>query len=236
MARNGRLLVATTQSEYFMSQVFSIFIMSNGKIVDRGTFTDLQSKDEKSEILQLINPTSKFINQSPNEMQSDIILQSDQENNENSILVDTNVEAEQVEELEFIESGKVNTNVYMTYYKSAGYILSICVFISTLLMQGSSTIVALWWSTWASQVGNFTDSEFIQITLLLVVINIMFALVRSFLFAWAGLKAASRLYRDLTSSIFSTYLSFFEKTSIGRIVNRFGKVSCLFIFIFIYLN
>jgi ATP-binding cassette, subfamily C (CFTR/MRP), member 10 len=53
--------------------------------------------------------------------------------------------------------------------------------------------------------------------------NVFFALIRSFSFAWGGLIAAKRGYRLLTQSTFSTYMSFFESNSLGRIINRFGK-------------
>jgi ATP-binding cassette subfamily C (CFTR/MRP) protein 10 len=47
-------------------------------------------------------------------------------------------------------------------------------------------------------------------------------LFRSFLFARGGLRAATTIYRSLTSAVFLTDISFFERTSVGKIVNRFG--------------
>jgi ATP-binding cassette subfamily C (CFTR/MRP) protein 10 len=68
-----------------------------------------------------------------------------------------------------------------------------------------------------------TDSVFLQVAGTIVLVNIVSTLLRSFLFARGGLKAATEIYRKLTVAVFHTDISFFEKTSVGKIVNRFGS-------------
>ena len=55
--------------------------------------------------------------------------------------------------------------------------------------------------------------------------SIVLGLIRSFLFAYGGLKACSHLYQQLAHAVFHTNISFFESNTVGRLVNRFGKDS-----------
>lgn len=164
---------------------------------------------------------------------SDVILSVDSSTDRNDATISapaedtsnsfTDEDAE-LEVLEYMESGKISSSVYLSYFKASGYIMSVLVLISTLLMQGSSTVMALWWSEWASNGSNYSTNQFLYITFIIAGINILCALIRSFLFAYAGLRAADTMYTQLIDSVFRTTLHFFETTSLGRIVNRFGKV------------
>lgn len=53
-------------------------------------------------------------------------------------------EDEQREALEFMETGRIDSSVYLAYVRSAGWALSAAVLLSTLLMQVSVTCMGLW--------------------------------------------------------------------------------------------
>lgn len=142
-------------------------------------------------------------------------------NDDNQSFTDEDAELEM---LEYMETGKIKSYVYFSYFHAAGYTMSILVLLSTFLMQGSSTVMALWWSEWAENGDSYSTNQFLYITCIIAGINILCALIRSFLFAYAGLRAADTMYNQLIRSLFGTSLYFFETTSLGKIVNRFGKV------------
>lgn len=72
---------------------------------------------------------------------------------------------------------------------------------------------------------DISNSTFLIVSCSIVAANVFFALVRSFSFAYGGLKAARSIYRQLTTSTLRTYLHFFEIQSLGRLLNRFGNDS-----------
>lgn len=53
--------------------------------------------------------------------------------------------------------------------------------------------------------------------------NSFFTLVRSFVFAFAGILAAYRMHDNLLSKVIRGTLAFFDATPSGRILNRFAK-------------
>lgn len=157
---------------------------------------------------------------------SDIILSNDSERIDENILMQVYTdEEEELEKLEMMETGSIKSYVYLSYFKAAGYSMSTLVLLSTFLMQGSSTVMALWWSEWAQNNDKYSTNQFLYITCSIAGVNILCALIRSILFAYAGLYAAESLYNQLIQSLFHTSLYFFETTSLGKIINRFGKVS-----------
>ena len=56
-----------------------------------------------------------------------------------------------------------------------------------------------------------------------VAINLFFAILRGYTFAKGGYEAAKGMYEGLTTSILEAPQTFFDRESIGRIINRIGK-------------
>jgi hypothetical protein len=82
--------------------------------------------------------------------------------------------------------------------------------------------MSFWLAYWSDRLDSISDNEFVIISSIIVAINVVFAFVRSFSFAWGGLIAARREYQKLTDSTLSTFIYFFETTNLGRIINRFS--------------
>ena len=113
--------------------------------------------------------------------------------------------------------------VYMSYFEAPGMKLSILILIVTFFMQASANSIAFWYAYWAAHTADFTPNQFIFYSGILVIANVVFALLRSFLFAYGGMVAAKKIFLDLIHSVFNTNINFFDSTSLGRIVNRLGK-------------
>ena len=91
-----------------------------------------------------------------------------------------------------------------------------------------------WWlSYWVTHdnvtinpITNKTESDpeyYLKIYGGLGAVNSFFAIVRSFVFAYAGLKAAYRLHDILLAKVLRGRMLFFDTTPSGRILNRFAK-------------
>ena len=77
-----------------------------------------------------------------------------------------------------------------------------------------------WWSEVRTQ-----DSTEYYLTVYgsLVGANLLFALIRAFLFAYAGICAATRVHKHLLGSILRAPVRFFDVTPLGRVINRFSS-------------
>lgn len=67
---------------------------------------------------------------------------------------------------------------------------------------------------------------YFSILICIGIANSIFTLCRAFLFAFGGIRGALRIHADLLLAVLHAKMSFFESTSIGRIINRFSSDVC----------
>lgn len=120
------------------------------------------------------------------------------------------------------ETGSVQADVYFSYWKSVGHLLSISILLSMFLMQASRNITDWWLSYWVSNSvpNNITHNVTSKYVLYLsqnnsggdlnyymmvygifVGTNTLFTLFRAFLFAYGGICAAAGVHKLLLKSI-----------------------------------
>lgn len=129
------------------------------------------------------------------------------------------------------EQGHVSTSVIGCYWTSMGRSLGLFVLVSVLLMQVSRNLTDGWLAHWVSLSDknntNLTSADgsdfYLDTFTSLALGNSLLTLIRSFLFAYAGIKAARIIHKKLLRSVFQTQLQFFDVTPLGRILNRFSS-------------
>ncbi|XP_052895366.1 ATP-binding cassette sub-family C member 10 isoform X1 [Anopheles moucheti] len=96
---------------------------------------------------------------------------------------------------------------------------------TVLEQKASEGVLAMVDHLLASTVNNGTASSFyyLGVYATLAISNSMLTLVRAFLFAFAGLKAAKCIHNRLLHSVLYTKLQFFDIVPLGRILNRFSS-------------
>jgi len=135
--------------------------------------------------------------------------------------------------------GVLDSAVYRTYWHAVGTALAITVLLSMLLMQASRNLSDWWLAYWVSHSDpnhNATwdplrppihDSSsgtlFLEIYGGISASNAVFTLFRSFLFAYAGVRAARCMQQGMLKGVMGATLRFFQTTPIGRLVNRFSS-------------
>ena len=133
------------------------------------------------------------------------------------------VAAEVETEEERMLEGHIKADVYRTYALSMGVSSLLFLFVSMVGMQASANLVTVWYAYWSDNIAHISSASFMKITGAIAGANVLFAIFRSFLFARGGLQACRVLYENLSDGVFNTSMVFFDGTSIGRIINRFGK-------------
>lgn len=128
---------------------------------------------------------------------------------------------------EISETGAVKASVYGRYGSAVGPFLVFSIFCSLLLMQFSRNISDYWLSVWVST-PNATIIEapanyYLYVYLVIALANTFFTLLRAFLFAYGGLRAAKTIHEQLLNKVIYSKVSFFDMAPIGRILNRFSS-------------
>ncbi|TYZ59848.1 hypothetical protein PybrP1_005790 [[Pythium] brassicae (nom. inval.)] len=117
------------------------------------------------------------------------------------------------------EAGVVNLRVWKAYASAMGWPLSLAILLSLVAMQVSRNGLD-WW------IGVYTNGHrvaprvFADTLLWITLANCAAVFLRSFLFAFGGLRAARSVYARLVASVFHAALSFFDATPVGRVLNR----------------
>lgn len=126
------------------------------------------------------------------------------------------------------EVGNISSSVIACYWRSMGYTTGVMVIFFVFLMQLSRNVTDGWLAHWVSaetvNSTNHTDTDYyLSIYSSLAIGNSILTLIRSFLFAYAGIKAAKAIHRKLLNRVFYTKLEFFDVEPLGRILNKFSS-------------
>ncbi|CAK1601027.1 unnamed protein product [Parnassius mnemosyne] len=69
----------------------------------------------------------------------------------------------------------------------------------------------------------YSDNYYLEMYFGLAALNLLFTIMRAFLFAYGGVKAAARIHKILLKVIIKANVKFFDVTPTGRIINRFSS-------------
>lgn len=180
---------------------------------------------------ELMNDFSDF-----SEEESEDTCENSGENVFTTVKLESDVETEKqsVDSImldETREYGTIKSSVIFAYWKAMSNTVAFTVFIAITLMQTSRNVSDVWLAHWVSQYNitntNSTESPslgyFLGIYAGLATSNSAFTLLRAFLFAYAGIRAARHVHTKLLKRVFATKFQFFDVTPLGRILNRFSS-------------
>lgn len=243
--------ILATNSIGVLSIANNIHMVSNGKIVEHGTYDEIM-KQESSLLRQLIKDFGKKkeelsnegesesenedkINLENLESDSDFEIDSLRRASDASLIPDDerNVEEEEEDEeakerKEHLEQGKVKWNVYLQYAKACNPTSVMIFLVSTVLSMLVSVGANVWlkhWSEVNSRYGYNPDIlKYLGIYFLLGFGSSALVLVQTcIMWIWCTIQGSKRLHNDMAISVLRAPMSFFETTPIGRILNRFSN-------------
>lgn len=189
VSENRSLLIHATQ----------IFNISNGNVRQ----SELMSHSDISDDDMLSNSDiDRMTNIKLNNDNDDNL--SDDTRSINSILMD-----------ETKEHGKLSTSIFISYLKAMTLPLAFTVLLSVVLMQVSRNLSDVWLAHWVGSnnittnnsiinknVTDHTTNYYLGIYSGLALTNSLLTLIRAFIFAYAGIKAAKYIHKKLLNSVF----------------------------------
>uniref|UniRef100_A0A1I7XLX4 ABC transmembrane type-1 domain-containing protein n=1 Tax=Heterorhabditis bacteriophora TaxID=37862 RepID=A0A1I7XLX4_HETBA len=142
-------------------------------------------------------------------------------------------------------AGAVRVSVCAAYVRVTGTLLSALILGALFLMQSSKNLADWWLSRWTENQGNYSTNEtwheiffaqrktelmdssemdrsmyFLLIYAAIAALNTVFTLIRAFLFAYGGIRAARNLHSSLLSRLLQAPVSWWDRTPSGRVINR----------------
>lgn len=223
---NGRTRILCTHFVQCLRYADVVVKMSQGRIVQMGVPADVLHQElQDLALLDFDTPPSTARDPSKIKRDEDSGLRPDDD-----VLL-----------REHQETGTVQLKVYGAYWKAFTPYLAVAVIVSLLLMQSTKNLSDWWMSYWVSHngtspFGGSDNQDFIQetedkktISFYLTVygaiagLNSFFTLLRAFLFAYAGIHAATGLHKQLMKTIIRARVVFFDISPVGRILNRLSS-------------
>ncbi|GBP44642.1 ABC transporter C family member 13 [Eumeta japonica] len=214
----GRTRLLVTHSPQALSQADRVILMAGGQIVREGPpeviLDDLCKIMENEESLGE-EPPRPLEPHTPDEQQC-VSLPRGSDN---------------LDEEEAMAEGSVSWGVIGMYLRAVGVLLVVAILLSVTLMQASQNATFLWLSYWVKhQSHNATDFTedrsdhfYLAIYAGLAVANLILTVVRAFLFAYGGVRAAANVHEALLGTVVKGRMEFFDTTPAGRILNRFSS-------------
>ncbi|KAI9004380.1 P-loop containing nucleoside triphosphate hydrolase protein [Hyaloraphidium curvatum] len=122
-------------------------------------------------------------------------------------------------------SGAVTLSVWLKYFKAmggAGIVLGIV--LSLCLMQ-ISRILTDWWiaTVWSRGTFGLSLGGYQGIYVAIGMAQVLLVLTNGLLVATGGARSAKKLHDDALLRVFGAPVAFFDRTPVGRILNRFSK-------------
>ncbi|KAI2795848.1 Multidrug resistance-associated protein 7 [Blomia tropicalis] len=194
----GKCLILATNHLEYLKTADSILVFDHGSINQTITFAELNQDLYKT--IQAVNLPKPIAE---------------------TVFDENSIELEAMEEER--EVGFVKLNIYLQYIGAIGYFVFSMILASICFMQTSKTTSDFWLSYWTQNKSSGDAMYYLTIFICIAIVNSIVTLIRAFIFAYGGVKAAIVLHDRLLNSVMQTALLFFDLTAFGIIINRFSS-------------
>jgi ABC-type multidrug transport system fused ATPase/permease subunit len=228
----GKTRVLVTNQLQCLKYCDSIIALSDGHIVEQGSFQELsRGSGEVRRILDELraSKTSSTDRESEGRARSESDASTGRKRGE-SVSEEKN-KTEKKENIGLVSEeernvGAVSLSVYKKYLSSGGglCLFALCYFIY-ILCSANQLLSSAWITLWTQDASYEKHSRafYLGLYALWAITLGIFTFFRSFMLANFGVRASDDLHNNLLKSILAAPMSFFDATPTGRILSRFSK-------------
>jgi len=240
---NKRTVILVTNALQYLSHplVDRIIILKEGKVIESGTFNELNSNKSSQfkTFLDSFNETrtSDDGKSDDDEKQNDAV--SDKIEDEGLLKTQTSLRRKSStlsninessrgdqmnDEMRKRETGKVSTKVYVAWAKAAGGVWVMALFVLGFAINETVQFAPKWWLTYWSEHGTSSNQfHFLDIYALISAAAMVTTLFCSLTVITFSLRASKDTFSRLLKAVMKAPMSFFDTTPLGQIINRFSK-------------
>ena len=216
-----RILV--THQLHFLPSVDYIFVMKDGTIKERGTYAELIGAGGAFSTMIQAHGSSDSTAREANLMfdtNTEAIDRIDA-----MLEIKHTVAAKNQMQTEDREVGAVKTRVWSTYIEaSGGWLFAVGLVLILILTQGARIGTDYWLVIWANRaIPSFNQGQYIGYFFLWSVVQTIIFYMSGVYMAYAGTRAARVLHAQALKRILRAPVLYFDRTPLGRILNRFSK-------------
>ncbi|KAH7925483.1 ABC transporter [Leucogyrophana mollusca] len=214
----GKTRILVTHALHFLPEVDYIYTLVDGRIAERGTYSELMSND---------GAFSKFI--------AEFGSKEDSKKEKEEDAAEEEVGAEKkapkasgagkgMMQEEERNTGAIKPAVYRGYIAAGhGAVIMPLLFLSLVLMQVSQIMSSYWLVYWEEYKWKQSEGFYMGIYAALGVSQSLTMFFMGAAFAMLTFYASQKLHRSAITRVMYAPMSFFETTPLGRIMNRFAK-------------
>jgi len=216
-------------------RVDKIVVVSRGKVVEVGTYTELANNRGSlfAHFLTIIDDTgvnsAACEDLSADELAKEGEAAETRRKSERISRPSTKVEkiedkpAAKLMTEEARSVGHVSWKVYATWVRAAGVLAPIAIVLGFTITE-STTVVSTWWLTyWSEHGAEHSQNYFLGIYAIINLSAGVLSFFRMLMVALIGLRASRKLFAEMLAVVLHAPMSFYDTTPVGRIVNRFSK-------------
>jgi ATP-binding cassette, subfamily C (CFTR/MRP), member 1 len=213
LADKTRILV--TNQLNILAYVDQIIVLDEGRVIERGTYQELSSKD---------TDFSDLLKKYSNDESSDEEALSESDSDDDSVVPLAKKKAVKSAKIHAEEKREgVSAKVYWAYAAACGGISFLVIASSLMFFTEFSRILRSFvLREWAQNIdADFKDYIFRYTSL--AGLQAISACANTVMFVWGGYRAAKVIHEGALSRIIRSPMSFFDSTPVGRILTRFSK-------------
>jgi ATP-binding cassette subfamily C (CFTR/MRP) protein 1 len=213
-ALHGKTIVLVTHHLSYLRNVDEILYMKDGKIIEQGTFEELMNLD--GECARVV----KTYSSDENHEQQNIIVVEDKKD---TILKKEGKGTKMIEEERQI--GSVSWKVYRNYVHAAGGWVTVggC-FMLAVVAQCARVGNDLWLVAWSNDYFSaLSESEYAGIYFSWGISQGIAVAILGTSLAFSFALASKKFHQDAIDGVFKAPITFFDRTPLGRMMNRFSR-------------
>ncbi|KAF5382133.1 hypothetical protein D9615_004305 [Tricholomella constricta] len=226
---SGKTRILVTHALHFLPQVDYIYTIVEGRIAERGTYTELMSGHGEF---------AKFVTEFGAKEEEEEVEAEKEEDEIEAVATAGGKETEpkgegpikkatmgaalmQVEER---NTGAIAWDVYKEYSRAGkGKVVLPLLFFSLVLIQGATVMASYWLVYWQERKWRQPEGFYMGIYAFLGVAQAIAFFIMGSMFALLTYFASQSLHKAAIDRVMHAPMSFFETTPLGRIMNRFSK-------------
>jgi ABC-type multidrug transport system fused ATPase/permease subunit len=224
----NRLVIVATHHVHLFRQANAVMVLDGGTVVGMGKYQDLHENEffvkllgEEDELRKKKQKEAK-VSGAGNAVDS-TSLKEQEVADKKSDSEDAPAETEAKKATDVVHKDHLHKGVIKIYADTFGtstlVIWMFALFVVMATQSGNTVFVF----EFPEHRGVISNTQFYIVAAFMFSSNFVAQYITTFYLYEGCLKVSRRVYQRLTRSVLYTFVAFFEVTSIGKIVNRFGK-------------
>jgi ABC-type multidrug transport system fused ATPase/permease subunit len=230
-ALKDKTRIFVTHGMSYLKNLNNIVVMKNGQIIATGGYQDLKANCEEFKYLTLLDKEKKkkveeekVKKVKEEEKKAKETEDEDKDKDKEKLVQKTKVDEDKNKGkliiAEHQESGRVKLGNYLLLFRYPGFVISFFCILSFLVEEVGSIMIDWWIGVWSDDKYDKSNSFYITVYGILSGGQAIITIIRSIIYVIFIMGLAKNTQMSLVWAILRAPLQWFDRTPVGRIMNR----------------